>query len=165
MAKALKRLGFEQHKIRSTQDYYRTGKLSVKDGQFVANEAHHNYFYWDYLYPDSRFILQMRDEESWLPSLKNHLTRNKPDTENRRLKRVAIVGTYGFNEEYHKRFYRLYNLRVIEYFSKAHNLLGSKVHKLLIHRTGIDGYRSLCDFLDVPVVDEQWPHENKTVKR
>ena len=61
----------------------------------------------DNLFPDSKFILTIRDKESWLRSVETHFGKpvfeGTPSNENtmqlRRLLRVAVYGSYSFNYE------------------------------------------------------------------
>lgn len=153
MIAACERLGYLRKKIEPIEAFYRTGFFNVENGDVIANDAQQHYWWWLKQYPDAKFILTLRDESVWLRSLKAHFSRTPPSTEHRRLKRVGILGLYDFNEDFHRAYFRRYNTAVIAHFAGADNLL--------VHHTGKDGFESLCPFLGVPAINEQYPWENK----
>jgi hypothetical protein len=122
----------------------------------VGNAAHRDFWYWAARYPDSKFVLQIRDEKDWLRSLKHHLGSHRPNTETRRMKRIGVLGRYNFNSDYHRLLYDAHTEQVLQYFAGT--------NRLLVHHTGLHGYAELCKFLDVPIVQETWSRMNKTKK-
>lgn len=113
----------------------------------------------DQLFPDSKFILTIRDKESWLRSIEAHF--GKPvfegiaSNENtmllRKLLRVANYGTYTFNKERFSYVYDLHYKNVIEYFESRPESL------LIINICEGDGWEKLCPFLNLPVLDQPFP--------
>ncbi len=153
MMAALERLGWVRHKIDSLE-YYRTGRMEVPEGCFVADEAQRDYWYLDDLYPAAGFILMDRDRASWLASLEAHMKARPPDADSRRLRRIGILGLLNFNRDYHNCLYERHFHEVAEFFNHGRNF-----H---VHRLGREGYPELCDWLGVPAIDEPWPHENRS---
>ena len=108
-------------------------------------------------YGDSaRYILTKRSSANvWLESLKRHSLRTPVNKHCRFL-------AYGFNypngrERYHLDFYERHNLEIREFFSH-HNA----EHLLLeLSFDSGDDWEKLCTFLDKPVPNSSFPHENK----
>ena len=108
-------------------------------------------------YGDSaRYILTKRSSANvWLESLKKHSLITPVDTHCRFL-------AYGFNypngrERYHLDFYERHNGEIREFFSH-HNA----EHLLLeLSFDSGDDWEKLCTFLDKPVPNSSFPHENK----
>ena len=97
----------------------------------------------DKRYPNSKFILTMRDEEKWIKSVVNHF--GNSDTEMRRW----IYGTghpEGKESVYVKRFNK-HNHEVTEYFKNRNKDL------LIVNWEKGDGWKKICDFLNEPVPD------------
>ncbi|HBW88441.1 MAG TPA: hypothetical protein DEG17_06060 [Cyanobacteria bacterium UBA11149] len=117
----------------------------------------------DRIYPDSKFILTVRDKESWLDSVKE-LWEAKPvddsldkDPKNylRMLQRIAIFGTYKFNRERLSYIYDLHYQMVREYFKDRPESL------LVMDICGGEGWEKLCPFFKLPLVDVPFPFKNK----
>ena len=120
----------------------------------------------DAAYPDSKFILTVRDEKKWLKSVSAHLKNNA--TAERRamdaempLRPFARAKLYNgdlwFNEEHigdYLNTYREYNRGVEEYFRDRDDLL------ILDIEHG-DGWEKICDFLGRPVPDKPLPWKNR----
>ncbi len=118
----------------------------------------------DALYPGSKFVLTVRERESWLNSMEQHWL-NKPvhDSETgpsetqmriRRFLRATVYGIYTFNRERLANVHRVHEEQVREHFKGRDNLLVMDV-------TQGDGWEKLCAFLDVPVVDAPFPNVNR----
>lgn len=113
----------------------------------------------DKLFPDSKFILTIRDKQSWLRSLEAHFS--KPVVEGvasnentmllRRLLRVAVYGTYIFNEERFSYVYDLHYKNVVDYFKYRHESL------LILNISKGEGWEKLCPFLSLPVSEQPFP--------
>ena len=113
----------------------------------------------DKLFPNSRFILTIRDKEFWLRSLEAHF--RKPVVEGvasnentmllRRLLRVAVYGSYSFNEARFSYVYDLHYKNVIEYFKDRPESL------LIINICEGEGWEKLCPFLNLPVLEQSFP--------
>ncbi len=143
---------------------------------------------FDKVYPNSKFILTVRDSDKWFDSFKRWGTRpngeedilwrlSKPrsrgplaDLE----KREKIIENfipitklqYGIDEigpisKYESNFISAYenrNNEIIEYFADRPNDF------LVINWEEGDGWDKLCNFLGYPIPDEPLPHMNKSKK-
>lgn len=96
----------------------------------------------------SKFILTLRDRESWAKSFANFHKNSKLAPGNRaEIERLAGE-------------YEAYNREVREYFSERPNDL------LEINIFAGDDWKKLCDFLEKPVPNKPFPHKQKgTYKR
>lgn len=115
------------------------------------------YRHFDELYPGSRFILTIRDRDSWLRSVQNwwRAYRNIRMDDPRFFYRLATYGTIDFNPSRFRYVYERHVLEVEDYFRGASNLLVMDI-------AGGDGWDKLCPFLGQPVVNAPFPHSNKT---
>lgn len=114
----------------------------------------------DKIYPNSKFILTVRDKESWLKSLEKHWDGRPPfDDEKetplhmkvRRFLRASVYGTYKFNKERMSYVYDLHKKTVMEYFKDKPNSL------LILDIYGGEGWKKLCKFLNVSEVKGPFP--------
>ena len=103
--------------------------------------------------PDSKFILTVREEESWYKSV----SRSIGD-----VKRANSEWLYGrgkglpkFNKENTLHKYREHNKGVIDYFKDRPNDL------LVMNISEGDGWDKLCPFLGKEIPDAEIPHLNK----
>ena len=98
-------------------------------------------------YPGSKFILTIRDEDSWIQSvLKNF---GGKDTPARRW--IYGAGDPAGNEDVYLARYRRHNAEVQEYFK-------NRPQDFLVMRiTEGDGWEKLCPFLGHPIPDEPFP--------
>lgn len=114
----------------------------------------------DRIFPNSKFILTVRDKESWLKAVEAHW-HNKPifDTnpENqdkmrlRRFLRLAVYGTYTFNADRLAYVYDLHHKNVLDYFKNRPESL------LVLNICGGEGWEVLCPFLEKPILQEEFP--------
>lgn len=119
----------------------------------------------DNLFPNSKFILTVRDKESWLKSLATQwstelvlddsLASNEANMQRRRLLRIATYGTYTFNEERFNYVYDLHYKSATEHFKQRPESL------LIINIYAGDGWEKLCPFLNLPVCQEPFPFRNQ----
>ena len=143
---------------------------------------------FDKAYPNSRFILTIRESEKWFDSFRRWYT-NPSGTEDIlwRLKKRHSVGVlshplskekvienfenilqdhYKIKEVgrislFKSEFINAYenrNAEIIEYFEERPNDL------LIVNWENGDGWKELCDFLDVPIPNKRFPHINKNKK-
>ncbi len=108
----------------------------------------------DALYPGSKFILTVRDKESWLRSMSAffskpvppHKAANQTVMQMRQVMRFAVYGSYSFNYDRFSYVYDLHLKNVREYFRSRPESL------LTIDICGGEGWEKLCPFVgkDVP---------------
>jgi hypothetical protein len=111
------------------------------------------YPHMDRIYPGSKFILTVRDENSWIDSMRSHCERRPPDNEWRRFIRATAYGCVDFSEERLRYVYRKHESDVLDYF-------GDRPNFMVMNVCGGNGWNRLCRFLDKPVPDSPFPHEN-----
>ncbi len=107
----------------------------------------------DRLIPNSKFILTIRDEESWYKSVSRHIGD---------LKSANHEYIYGRGKALPKddkkhtiEVYRKHNNEVIEYFKNRPKDL------LILDFTQGDNWEKLCPFLDREIPNRPFPHYNK----
>ena len=114
----------------------------------------------DRLYPGSKFILTVRDKESWLRSLENHWSHkpafdDRPGRETRmkirRFLRAAVYGCYVFNRDRMSYVYDLHYKNVVEYFERRPESL------LILDIVAGEGWEKLCPFLNKPIPHVPFP--------
>jgi hypothetical protein len=120
----------------------------------------------DKLYPGSKFILTIREEEGWLKSCRNHWTgrgayepgddpEHQTHMEIRRFLRAAVYAGYEFEADRFRRAYRRHVENVTRYFADRPNDL------LVIRIAEGEGYEKLAPFLGVPAPSQPFPHKGK----
>lgn len=151
---ALKRLGYRaKHYPRLFQVIELAAKLDALTDTpvIVYMEA------LDRLYPDARFVLTVRDEESWIASLRRHYAK-KPVERIMAWKlwnRRCVYGMNGFDETHFRQVRAGHEARVRALFA------GRPGKLLVLDVCGGDGYEKLAPFLGKPVIKEPFPHQNK----
>jgi hypothetical protein len=119
----------------------------------------------DWSYPNSKFILTVRDDQKWLDSVRRHWDYNenpwRASWDNDCFTHKIHTELYGrkeFDAEIFLARYRRHNAEVIEHFRK--NLPG----KLLIMNMDEGaGWRELCTFLDKPIpVGVEYPRKTRS---
>jgi len=109
----------------------------------------------DAKYPGSKFILTLREPQSWIRSQVAHFGRRETPMR----KWIYGVGSPQGNEAiYVKRFER-HNAEVVTHFRDRANDL------LVMDLTKGDGWEKLCGFLGADVPDRAFPHANKAQER
>ncbi|MBL6667756.1 MAG: hypothetical protein ISP69_03670 [Crocinitomicaceae bacterium] len=110
----------------------------------------------DKLIPNSKFILTIRDEESWYLSVKKHIGN---------LRSANHEWIYGRGKGLPKddkkntiNVYIKHNKEVIEYFENRPNDL------LVLDFTKGDSWEKICPFLNKEIPKTPFPHYNKTSK-
>ena len=121
----------------------------------------------DQLYPNSKFILTVRDQESWLRSLERHwegkpIYDNIPDQADvlrmKRFLRAAVYGTFRFSPERLAYVQTLHDQLVLNYFKDRPDKL------LVMDIAAGDGWEKLCAFLGKPIPDAPFPNVQTKVK-
>ena len=113
----------------------------------------------DQIYPGSKFILTVRDLNSWLDSCR-HAPFNqldavpKPGTK-REFYRTLLYGCNQFNEDRFTWVYHSHSKLVYDYFS------GEKQPQFLVLDIfNGDGWDKLCEFLGKNIPAQPFPHKN-----
>lgn len=120
----------------------------------------------DTAYPNSKFILTIRNENSWLESVEKHWNpkynkfrntwKNDPFTDK---VHQLLYGQKHFDKEVMLNRYRQHNAEVMEYFKTRPNDL------LVLDIDTNENWKNLCNFLSVPIPNIDYPHKFATVAR
>ena len=105
----------------------------------------------DAAYPGSKFILTVREEESWLNSAKKHFKDSYVGVHEWLYGNGVLQG----NEELYLERFRKHNRDVRDYFQDRGDDL------LEMDLIGGDTWEKLCPFLNEPVPQKAFPYENK----
>jgi hypothetical protein len=119
------------------------------------------YAQFDREYPGSKFILTVREKNSWLESVEANLcgtpekpVRNDDIAEIRKFFRASCYGSYRFSRERFSYVYDLHVRNVKDYFRERPGDL------LVADLCGGEGWDALCAFLGKPVPKEPFPHRH-----
>jgi hypothetical protein len=124
----------------------------------------------DRQYPGAKFILTVRDRESWLRSCVNHwyerpafAETSTPEQETymnmRRLLRAAVFGCYTYNEERFSWAYDQHVRAVREHFKdRPHDFLEIDI-------CAGAGWKPICDFLDQQLPIQPFPHKGSKLSK
>lgn len=123
------------------------------------------YVQLDQIFPNSKFILTIRDEASWLRSIENHYAKNSRLYEDYSYtddyKKVSlfiaasVYGCYKFNKERFLYCFRRHNKEVVDYFVNRDNLL-------IYDICSGQNWPELCSFLEKDMPNISFPHKNKS---
>ena len=102
----------------------------------------------------ARFILIVRDADSWLASCEHLFSRSAEWSESTHRLHELTYGRRTFDAEAMKRRYLRHNREVLDYFYGRSNLLVMDIERG-------DGWRELCRFLHKPLPREDFPHLNR----
>lgn len=115
----------------------------------------------DAAYPNSKFILTIRDEGEWIRSIQTHFSDLNPfhrqwdsDPFTHRIHN-EIYGRKQFDREVMLARYRRHNAEVLEYFKDRPRDL------LIMNMSGGAGWYELCGFLKKPLPETPYPMENR----
>lgn len=116
----------------------------------------------DRAYPRSRFILTTRDVETWLASIRWHISglRDHWDDLPRRFREFttviseAVYGSLDFDEARFRDAFQHHHAQVLEYFADRPDDL------LVVDIAAGGGWAELCDFLGTDCPDQPFPHAN-----
>lgn len=184
---ALNRLGFKS--LHNPIPFRRQAfagcyRFDPNDWRALTNFGEHIYAQLDANYPDSKFILTVRDKESWLDSYRRQIgaTNGQDDApriitrrnwfrkrswlEWARIRtgrqpeinglhiRLDVFGTYAFVPERLTYVYDLHYRNVLEYFK------GRPDRLLILDICDGEGWEKLCSFLNVrSIPSEAFPHK------
>ncbi len=154
LASALVELGYK------TKDYPHLPSLykEINNHEAITDIAiMANFKKLDRRYPNSKFILTVRDLNSWLISYKNNLDLLFSTKKFKKWQNEIMIKSYGvveFDKEIFTRFYNKYNHDVKEYFKNRPNNL------IILNIVGGEGYEKLCPFLCKKILKKSFPHKN-----
>lgn len=111
------------------------------------------------IYPDCKFILTERDPKNWLMSYRRWSIKVSLKTR----KQYIIISNYLFgcddwislDDDKVINYYSNRNLEIKNFFENKNNLLIMDLEKG-------DGWEKLCNFLNIPTIQEPFPHLNRT---
>jgi hypothetical protein len=105
---------------------------------------------------NAKFILTVRDMDSWLKSCKKFFYPGRFDREDPILSRLqeVVYGSDVFNEDKYRAAYTKHLNDVMDYFKDKDNLLVMDI-------CAGDGWEKLCPFLNQPIPTNKFPHFNK----
>lgn len=114
----------------------------------------------DKRHPNSKFVHTIRDEKSWLKSIKWLFTTGRVKYKESFNKygdefNMKLFGTTQFDQKLFLQKYREYNQDVFDYFTNRPD------DYLVLDITQGEGFEKLCPFLGKPMPDRPFPHRNK----
>ena len=112
----------------------------------------------DRRFPDSKFILTIRDEDEWITSAKKHFhpSRSTQNRDYRNRMRLDIYGSILFDEQKFRQAFRRHHKQVKQYFSQRPDSL------LIMDIASGDGWPKLCEYLNLKIPENlPFPHSNK----
>ncbi|PIE31852.1 hypothetical protein CSA56_17255 [candidate division KSB3 bacterium] len=175
---ALQELGFKSiHNPKAFRKLAMQGQYHFDDDdwQALTNFGEHFYPQLDQAYPNSKFILTIRDEELWLASWKKQIGQSSGDeigarwAWSRRVRtwvravqrmteadirfthmhaRIDIFGTYRFHTERCLYVYRLHQKNARDYFQERPQDF------LIMDICNGDGWETLCPFLEIDTIPD-----------
>ncbi len=162
LATALSKLGYSITGPNGVKDsniswnvYTMAHKLVKKYDAFQDNPWPIIYKKMDKAYPGSKFILTIRDSESWIKSLVRHFGKSKTPMR----KWIYGIGCPKGNEETYMRIFENHNKEVIAYFKERSSDL------LVLDLAKGNGWEQLCPFLGKEIPNIPFPHINKAEVR
>ena len=115
------------------------------------------YKYIDYKFPGSKFVLMLRDLDSWLDSMA-YAAEIFPvvsrDEDIKIMRRMTIYEAVGFEREKFIAAYYRHHADVRRYFAGRSDLLEMSIVEG-------EGWEKLCPFLGLPTPDDPFPHAHK----
>jgi hypothetical protein len=123
----------------------------------------------DRRWPGSKFVLTVREENSWLRSCRKHWAglstfrygegeEHRTFMEVRRFLEAAVYGCCEFDEDRFRRVYWRHVQNVTSYFA------GRESDLLVLNVVAGEGYERLAPFLGVPVPEQSFPHGGRKGK-
>lgn len=116
----------------------------------------------DKAYPGSKFILTLRDEDSWIESCRTHWSPRNPfragwdhDPFSHQVHKL-LYGRRDFNERVFRARYRQHNTEVLDHFRSRPDDL------LVMDMSTRVGWHELCGFLRRPIPAIEYPHALKS---
>jgi len=158
LTSALNILGFKAvhwHYTRKVFDYH-DGGIKIHFDKFLDYDAFADtpiariYPELDKRFPDSKFILTIRDGSKWVESFRSQFENGVSDEFEARL-HMDLYGTDSFDHDLCLAAFEKHTNKVKQYFE------GREEDLLIINLTEGDGWGKLCKFLGKPVPDVEFP--------
>ena len=164
LARALEILGYRTKDYLGVEKYVRGDLNSIDRNIITENDAFTDtpipsfYKELDRQYPNSKFILTVRETNGWLKSCKKQFTQKLEDKQNEAHKKLFmdLYGCSVFDEKLFQKGYNSFVNSVLEHFKDRPDDL------LVLDIIGGDGWEKLCPFLDKPIPDVAFPKANVT---
>ncbi len=150
LAIAMRSLGYK------TVQYPYTS-LRIKNNNFALDlPVTMNYKKLDKKYPNSKFILTIRDFDPWLKSMRNHYRRHPASKRYKQqlMFRLEFWGTVNFNKRLMTKKYYKHLEDVAQYFK------GRKKDLLTINICNGEGWKKLYSYLNKKIPRKPFPKEN-----
>jgi Sulfotransferase domain len=114
------------------------------------------YFYEELFaaYPESKFILTVRNEDAWWRSISSHFNKES-NWEINKFGKQYIYGSARASEFLFRKKYRQHNADVIA------RIPGDRL--LMMDITAGDGWEKLCPFLNIKIPEVSFPYVNKRI--
>jgi hypothetical protein len=148
---ALRVLGYERIRHNPPFDALQSLEGGADNGVLIF------YKYIDYKFPGSKFILTLRDLESWLASMK-YAAEAFPvvsrDEDVKIMRRMLIYESVRFDRDKFIAAYHRHHGDVRRYFEGRADLLEMSIAEG-------EGWEKLCPFLGLPAPDRPFPHAHK----
>lgn len=116
----------------------------------------------DAAFPNSKFILTVRDVEGWLKSIERDMSRKKGVKRDKQEDRKKILtlkyGTSDFDPKAFRIAFHRHEAKVVDYFKNRPEDL------LVLNVTKSEGWEPLCTFLNEPVPNSSFPYVNKAAE-
>lgn len=114
------------------------------------------YKFLDSAYSGSKFILTVRDVDSWIRSCRKHFEKDVDGNSTLGKFRRIVYGTTVFDEQ---KFWQTYH----EHLADVHAYFANRPQDLLeLNICAGEGWQKLCSFLGKDVPAENFPFENRT---
>jgi len=153
---SLKILGFRSRHnpldLRALSYNYGVYQYARDDWDALTNFGEHFYPQLDRNYPQSKFILTIRDKDAWLSSAGKWFSRPQ---ENPPIDDKCCLETFGCVRFQYERFSYVYDLHRKNAEGYFRNRPGDL---LILDCSRSDAWRKLCEHLGQPVPDRPFPH-------
>lgn len=109
------------------------------------------------LYPNAKFILTVREEITWVESIRKHISHEKKFPLQTRLAeahRMLVYGSAELSEQLWLRRFKEHNKAVRQFFQGSNRFLEMNI-------VAGDGWDKLCPFLGKDIPNIPFPHKNK----
>lgn len=151
LCNALRLLSYESVQHNPTFEALQNLEGGADDGVLIF------YKYLDYKFPGSKFILTLRDLDSWLESME-YAAELFPvvsrDEDIKIMRRMTIYESVGFDREKFIVAYDRHHAGVRQYFAGRSDLLEMSIVEG-------EGWEKLCPFLGLPTPNDPFPHAHK----